>query len=173
MIPGIVEKIAVGHGRHNGVTLIGEYSSLKKYGELKDGLKRFMKDVGFTGLFDIDLYASQGKIYFNELNLRLGAFGYAAVRAGYNMPGMLIESLTGRRCVQDSDFTGDIKCISEKVNLDDFAEGYISWEQYKANRASVDYGFIEDEDDPKPFELFNSGIGMIRLKRSIKNLLGR
>lgn len=173
VIPGIVEKIAVGHGRHNGVTLIGEYSSLKKYGELKTGLKRFMMDVGFTGLFDIDLYAAKGKIYFNELNLRLGAFGYAAVRAGYNMPGMLIESLTGRRCVQDTDFTGDIKCISEKVNLDDFAEGYISWEQYKANRASVDYGFIEDEDDPKPFELFNSGIGMIRLKRSIKNLLGR
>ena len=174
VIPGIVNKLAIGHGTHNGVTLIGSYSSLAPYGELKSKLLALMSEISFTGLFDIDLYESDGIIYFNELNLRLGAFGYAAIRAGINMPEMLINALyTNDYRADDADYFGTIKCISEKVNLDDYSSGYISWKQYNKNIHDVDYGFLYDDNDIQPYKVFESTINQIRFRRTIKNILRR
>ena len=174
VIPGIVNKIAIGHGAHNGVTLIGSYSSLMLYGDLKRKLQEFMREVGFTGLFDIDLYESNGIIFFNELNLRLGAFGYAAVRAGINMPEMLIKALRSDEYEsEDIDYQGSIKCINEKVNLDDYSAGYITWKQYKKNLQVADRGFISDEEDVQPYKIFTSSINGIRFRRTIKNIIRR
>lgn len=168
IIPGIVTKESIGHGAHNGVTLVGTYSSLSPYGDLKEKLIRFIKEIQFTGLFDIDLYESKGTVFFNELNLRLGAFGFAAVRAGYNMPGMIIECLKDGTAIRDSDYCKTIVCINEKVNLEDYAAGFISWEKYKNNMNTADFGFIKDKDDPKPYRAFSSFVMKARLKSILK-----
>ena len=168
IIPGIVTKKSIGHGAHNGVTLLGSYTSLKPFGDLKEKLQAFMKEVQFKGLFDIDLYEANGKVYFNELNLRLGAFGFAAVRAGFNLPGMVIDCLAKDIPIKDEHFEGSITCINEKVNLEDYAAGFISWKKYRENMKAADYGFINFKEDHGPYNVFRGFVTKARIQNLIK-----
>lgn len=154
VIPGIVVKEQIGSGNHKGVTMVGNYVPLSDNDPLKQKLAAFLKKIDFVGLIDIDLYMSNGVTYFNELNLRLGAFGFAAMCAGVNLPQMLIKRLTEEIHEFDYSFEKSIRCINEKVNLDDFAAGFISHEKYISNRMKCDCGFIEYSKDKKPYRVF-------------------
>ena len=59
-----------------------------------DQLKVFVKSLHFCGLFDIDFYERDGVFYFNELNLRFGASGYAVTHSGINLPDAFMKVLT-------------------------------------------------------------------------------
>lgn len=171
-IPGIITIKSMGHGAHRGVTLVGTYSSLNAFGGLKQKLQALIGEIGLTGLFDIDLYAYNGEVYFNELNLRLGASGFVVMRAGINLPGMLIDCLSKNTPVQDRDYQGEIRFINEKVNLEDYYSGHLSWKQYQENRKAADCGFIEFEADMGPHEKFCKNVKKAHLKRELKNLAG-
>lgn len=103
-----------------------------------------MDDVDFEGLFDIDLYESNGILYFNELNLRLGAFGNAARCGSINMPRMLVQFLLyGTKPEYEPRMSQPISCINDKVNFDDYASGYITWDEYLNNRRNAEYSFMQ------------------------------
>lgn len=174
IIPGIVDKLEIGNGNHKGVTMVGRYQPLDRFGDLKEKLERFMAKTGFTGLFDIDLYELDGVVYFNELNLRLGAFGFAAVCAGINLPALLIETLTGSDLTSvPEDMQKEIACVSEKVALDDYANGYLTWAEYLDKIMSADYGFIRSTDDPGPYRVFCRKVRVARLRQRLKKLMER
>lgn len=172
LIPILVNKVAVANGNHKGVTLIGEIRPIEDYGQLKVKLSDFLRTFNFLGLVDIDLYESNGKIYFNELNLRLGAFGYAAMIAGINLPKLLIDSLQNiNHNKLDFKLEKTITCISDKVNLEDYESGYITWKQYKDNYLKADVRFIQSESDNNPYRLFKRNERIIRIKKMIKGII--
>lgn len=172
IIPGIITKIKSGNGGHKGVTLLGETSSFEGREELCEQLKKFIKTIGFNGLFDIDIYESKGKIYFNELNLRFGAGGYGITKSGVNLPQIFIHKLLNI----ENTLTDKIqkkRFISEKVNLEDFEAGYIDWKEYKKEYNNVDFCFIKSENDPKPYVVFKKKELYVRLKVFVKKLKGK
>lgn len=150
--PALIETIRFGAGSHKGVTAIGKVTPSSRYKELFGKIKMFAGQMDFVGLFDIDLYESDGIVYFNELNVRQGASGYAITKAGVNLPKMLIETLTqGERCPADSvSEAKELTFANDFVCLDDYGAGYISRKDLIERFNNADVRFLAEENDVKP-----------------------
>lgn len=169
LLPARIDKRVIGSGAHKGVTMVGQVQPMEAFPELQARLSAFLAKLGFVGLIDIDLYESGGVVYFNELNMRLGAFGYAAVLAGVNMPQTLIELLRGNPdAFTQARIHEGVTCISEKVNLEDYVDGFADLTTYRKRLADTPLGFIRSEEDPRPYWWLQ----YILLKQRIKKMLG-
>lgn len=181
--PGLIEKKFIGVGGHKGVTKVGLVTPLMEKEDLHRKIHRFLKLIGFTGLCDIDLYEHKGQLYFNELNLRFGAFGYSIFCAGINMPKLLVDHLLNKPF---GEVSGDIRartvCISEKVNFDDYFCGYYGKDEYNRIDNISPYSFIRCKEDPLPYQVFLSQNFSIkkqlerekrRIKQKVRNLIIR
>lgn len=171
ILPGIIKKLESGNGEHKGVTLFGETISFEGNEELYEGIKKFIKELKFNGLFDIDVYESNKVLYFNELNLRFGAAGYAITKAGVNLPQIFIKKLLGKDNIQLNQISNKF-FVSEKVNLEDFETGYKSWKEYNKTNSKANFGFIKDEDDIKPYIIFKKKEMYAYLKKALQKLVG-
>lgn len=168
IMPALTDKIVIGNGKHKGVTVVGQLFPMERYSRLKEQLQTLMRQTHFVGVFDIDLYENGGRIYFNELNLRMGAFGYAIMCAGINLPKMLIDTLLGNPTVeQNITLKREIKCLSDKVNLEDFSDGYIDWKEYKKRVQTADFRFLPNSDDPRPYRYFKIRLWEYYIKRKL------
>lgn len=168
VLPGLVDKLMIGEGAHKGVTKLGEVKPLINESDLKKKLQTFLSYTQFTGLCDIDLYESNGNIYFNELNLRFGAFGYSILCAGANLPAHLIKTLldlpTSEEVIKIRPRT---ICLSEKVNLDDYRAGYYGWHEYKNIHEKAECYFLADREDPRPYTAFRKQVFLSLLKKIV------
>ena len=172
IIPAMIQMLESGSGGHHGVTLKG---TIFNPGDIAfiNQLKKYIQSLHFCGLFDIDAYESDGKLYFNELNLRFGASGYAITNSGINLPDCFIKHLTGGGQATEINKVKEAVFVNEKVAYDDFYNGFISLSKYKHYIEEGDFGFIKSVDDPKPYDMFKSQNFSLkkRLKREIKHIL--
>lgn len=175
-VPGITEKTRLGHGSHAGVTACGKIHLPAEYKEICEKLRSMMAMTGLQGLFDIDLYESKGVMYFNELNVRLGAEGVGTLIAGVNLALMSAQSFLEPEKENDYDVEArEITFANEKPLSSDYGEGYITWKEYKKAINSVDYRFIYSESDRGP--LYNYRFNIIRqflrrIKKKCRGFLG-
>lgn len=159
---------------HFGVARLGKVMPIGNLREFMEQLKCYVKAVGFVGLFDIDFFECQGKYYFCELNLRYGASGNALLKMGLNLPIMLAEKLsTGHLQTFPSEITRQAVFLNERICLDDWYRGYLSTNDYKRIKVRADWGFLEDQNDPKPYQAFLGYRRKLKLKRFVKQLLQR
>lgn len=170
MIPCLVKKVVVGNGSHKGVTMLGEVTPLEKMSELYEKLKLFLEIVQFVGLIDIDLYEANGTIFFNELNLRLGAFGGAAACADINLQKQLIDSFLGIENVDKKTVEQPILCISEKVAFEDYLDGYSTKDEYNRRMGQAEHFFLKTKDDPIPYFIFYFEMMKKKLKKIIPHI---
>ena len=133
-----------------GVTATGWVRPMTLMPQMERILKKFMAKTQLTGLFDIDLYESNGKIYFNELNTRFGASGYAVTMAACNLPAIFIQQLMGLPTQHVPKEFAEKSFANEKICFDMLHTGLTSYTQYKRQIRNADILFIEDIDDPKP-----------------------
>lgn len=170
--PGIVEKLMIGEGAHKGVTKLGIVTPLKTNKKLFDSINRFLQSIRLTGLCDIDLYESNGVIYFNELNLRFGAFGYSLFCSGANLPKLLIKYLSGESInLANVDICAKTICLSEKVNFEDYIAGYYGKKEYDRISNLADFTFLADKDDMKPYKVFCRRSSIIVMKSQLKKYI--
>ena len=173
IIPAMIEMLEGGKGPHHGVTLRGRIFSIHPHEDFINQLRQFVKGLHFNGLFDIDVYESEGFLYFNELNLRYGASGYAITASGLNLPQCFLDSIKGVRWdlkdlpVKESYF------VNEKVAYDDYFNGYLSFSDYKKRVSQADITFVASAEDNGPYKAFVSRCfsKMRRLKRGIKTFV--
>jgi hypothetical protein len=139
----------------NGVTATGSVHPMSQLPEMEAVLSRFMASTHLTGLFDIDLYESEGKTYFNELNVRYGASGFAVTKGVVNLPEVFIRHLLGEPedCHIPSSFPIQT-FANEKICFDMLYEGLIGYRQYKQWLNNADIRFIHQPDDPEPTRMF-------------------
>lgn len=168
IMPGIIKLLKSGNGAHKGVTMLGKIMCFDDFGNLYQDLYGFMQSLNFKGLFDIDFYENQGVYYFNELNLRFGASGYAITMSDINLPEIFINYLLNKNIPSDLPEIKKYKFANEKVNLEDFDAGFISWKEYKKTYEEADYRFILSSEDPKPYKVFKRLENYIRLKKKLK-----
>ncbi len=172
--PGLVEKIMIGDGAHKGVTKVGVVTALEKDKELAQNIHKLILSTQLTGLFDIDLYENNGRVYFNELNLRFGAFGYSIFCAGANLPEFFVRSVLLQNVNSSLDVAREkTVCISEKVNADDFLAGFYDYKEYKRLNESADFSFLKDGDDFYPYSVFKWNLVKRRVKKFLKRKLCR
>ncbi len=155
VMPACVDTWRSGHGAHKGVTAEGIMLRTDFLGEDKAKLEDFVKKTGLNGLFCIDIIYSKGKNYFVELNLRYGASGYAATMGGANLPGMFADiMLNGGDLDETVSMQYELQFLSEKVELDDYRVGYMSWKEYKEHQKGDKVRFMKSDDDSGPWKQF-------------------
>ena len=159
---------------HFGVARLGKVLPVDSFQPLIDQFKSYVKTIGFVGLFDIDFLECQGTYYFCELNLRFGGSGDALTKMGVNLPVMLVEKLsTGSVRTFPPKITDQVTFVNERVCIDDWYRGFLSTKDYKYIEVRADFGFLENQNDPKPYLSFLNYRRKLWLKKIAKRLLHR
>lgn len=167
--PSAIEK---GKSRQ-GVTATGRIFPITKLPELQEKVKAFLQETDMTGIFDMEFYKSNGKLYFNEFNVRLGANGFGLTYGVYNIPGLYVKYMLGE---SDGMYNGptDFKeksFASEKVLRDLFFEKALTYRQYKnAIYKDADILCLKNDLDNKPFMVFSKIEPVLALWRWFKDI---
>ncbi len=155
--PGFFGAEQGGHDSRRGVALVGEVVSCEARQQLIDDIVKFIGTLNFEGLFDVDLIETQdGKMYFVELNMRFGGSGYAITRSGVNLPGMFADYMIQGKPLDPAvrlENPGK-RFVSEKIMIEEYMTGYLTWSQVRKLRKDVDIHFIEDDVDKAAYRHF-------------------
>lgn len=148
LIPAFLQKTRIGMGSHKGVTVTGKVVSSLQFPRVVERLQKLIKRSGLQGIFDIELFRSGDMFFFNELNLRYGAAGYALTRSGINMPALWIDYCKGKSLCYDGIFFKDgLTFASDKAAIEIYRAGYMKWKDYREAVSSVDFRFLIDNPD--------------------------
>jgi len=124
IISGIINKVRTSKSAP-GSTSYGEILDTHSKVNL-EVLKNLLHDVGYVGIFDIEMVYNEVETYFIEINFRNGAYGYAFTKAGVNLPaiwcleamGIEISSLQKfiKKRISFMNELSDIKNIGNKLS---------------------------------------------------------
>ena len=173
VIPGVI-KFLKESKKHKGVALAGEVLPIEGFEDLIDKFAEFIRQTGFVGIFDIDFLESNGVFYFDEMNLRTGGSGMAILKAGVNLPAMFVKAMCGDGTDGMAQaVTHAATFVNEKMALDDFAEGCISFREYSRLLATAEILFIKDESDAAPYQEYEKQVReqLLSYKRIAKRVL--
>ena len=147
-IPAFLKKNLTGAGVHKGVTIAGTVISSGQYPHVVNSMMRMVRNAGLQGIFDIELLQNRDKFFFNELNLRNGAAGYALTRAGINFPAMWIYYCLNHQLPEHTlHFKEGLTFINDKAVIENYSAGYMEWRDYRKTIHSVDFRFLSDSGD--------------------------
>lgn len=168
ILPGVVFK----DSSRNGLTATGYIHPITDIPGLREQLSEFLKKILFTGIFDIDLFESNGKFYFNEFNPRLGANGFALTYGVSNVPGLFVRHMLGQK---DVSYEGPTKFkalsfASEKVIRNMYFDKTISFKKYKELLNDADILSLKYNGDEGPYHQFAKLDKILPLWRLLRNI---
>lgn len=173
-IPGVLYLKEVAKGAHNGVAVAGQVEPASDYRNLLESYASFVREVGLTGLFDLDFFYCQGEFYLGEMNMRIGASAAAYLKGGVNLVKALIESYEqndGWLEVQK-----EVKEICPFLNDNTLAlewqSGDVNYEQVLQRLGSAD-SFFCCAEDPEPLKQYKRRLSLLRIKQAILQVVKR
>lgn len=170
-IPGVIQFI-VESRTQRGIALQGKIMPIEGFEEIIEKFKKFILEIGLVGLFDIDFYQSNGRLYFSELNIRYGGSGYAVVKSGVNLPAMYVETMMGSEVKEWEDqVKKEAIFTNERMAFNDFINHHISLRSYREYVNSADILFIKDCDDDKPYKEYRKTLVNSAIKHAIKETI--
>jgi len=167
MITSLIKKVDT----YLGTTASGTLSPMSLYPELNAKLTKFVEKMNYTGIFDIDLYESNGKMYFCECNLRLGNSGVATLLNGINLPAILIDALSGKEIDLNAPAFEPKFFIDERVFIQKYWSRDISWKEYKEGVKKTKIRYTYNTDDSKPYQVFLLNANLSRIFYPLKKLI--
>ncbi len=92
ILPGLTHKVKTCKSVNDMGMIVMSYVA-DEYGNLvtRDLVERFIHEIGYSGLFSLDLLISNGKLYFLEINLRSDGTMYMHTAAGVNFPQIWVQ----------------------------------------------------------------------------------
>ena len=147
--------IKMEHSWH-GITAIGKLFPFSEIPSLEVQLSDFLRRTQLIGLFDIDFYESNGKMFFNELNVRFGANGFALSYSYLNLPGIFICYLLGNKNLSGENLGNSDSLIfaNENILRQMYLEGILSLKDYKKFCRSANINAIKHQEDLAPYYAF-------------------
>ena len=154
-IPDVIDELVLGHGEHAGVTCFGKVMDPVHFdGDFISRLRTFLGNINFHGLFTVDVFKSHDKLYFGELNLRIGGSGIAVIGAGVNLATMIVDILSGKTIESPNVVCKEITFASERPLVNDLVTKRISWKQLKKMLSVADFKFVFSSADKAPSVAF-------------------
>lgn len=174
IIPGVIEILSMAEGGVKGVACHGIIKPVQGFEDLIELFSKLIKEIGFTGMFDIDFYLSGGEYYFCEINLRIGGSGYAVMKMGVNLPLLFVSMITGNSVENlQKKVTGISAFVNERISSDNWYNCHMSTKSFLKMQKSSQISFVRDKNDPMPYRLFKRQLATLYLKRCIKKWLRR
>ena len=170
VIPGVIEFIANSNS-HFGIAREGLVRPTCGFEDLLEKFRGFVRQIGFCGLFDIDFYESEGKLFFSEMNLRFGGSGYACTAMGANLPAIFVRYLRGEDyhdLIHNIDRNATY--VNERMCLDDYLSGHITWKECLQIIKRSEIRFVFDEQDAGPQRKFRKYCNYVKLNRMRKRI---
>lgn len=100
-----------------------------EYVDVVNKIKNLITIIGYKGVFDVDLLCAGGHIYFIEMNMRNGAYGYGLSKSGTNFVFSWVMEATGRP-VTLSPLTKSAKIMCEFSDFKKRKENGVSFNQW-------------------------------------------
>lgn len=173
IIPGVLEFLKVSK-KNMGIALQGKVISVKGFEALLEKFKHLVLAIGFVGVFDVDFYKSEGKYYFCELNLRYGGSGYAITKMGVNLPAMMVTHFYGESIeAMNKTITGESVYVNERMCVDDWNYGYLSYKEYRKYIKTADIRFVPDVEDTLPEKMYTRLIRKRLPVNTLKRMTGK
>lgn len=173
VIPGVMQLLVVSR-KNKGIALQGKVMPVDGFEDVIAKFKQLVLKIGFVGVFDIDFYQSGGIIYFCEMNLRFGGSGYAITKMGVNLPAMFVKYCQVEEWKQSvMDIRESAIYVNERMLMDDWNSGFITYNELKQYLKDADIHFISDDDDSMPERRFHQELKKRRVVKVIKKLIKR
>lgn len=170
--PAAFVAVRGGQKEHRGVALTGKILDLRELQPVADQIVKMIEGLKFEGLFDVDLIeAKDGTLYVIEMNLRLGASGYAFAKCGVNLPGVFADYMIYHKPVDPEiriHASGET-FVSEKVLLDEYAGGRIGWGELRQIMGRADIFFIKSREDAAAWRYFRKYLLYAALMQKKRN----
>ena len=172
VIPGVIEMLSMTEVKDKGVAMQGRISPPGHLQPLIDKFASLVREIGLTGLFDIDFYQSGGKYYFDELNLRVGGSATAVTKMGVNLPAMLVKTTVGEPIIDlPTQVPRTAIFANERTCTESWEEGGMTTKEYLHILRTSDFHFLDDDDDPMPAKVFKRRQRILRVKHFIKKMM--
>lgn len=165
-IPAVVRKLRDDLHRQSVFIRLDD---VNQYPDLDvKGLKEFVGELGYEGIFSIELIKSAGRYYFLEVNLRNDACGYLYTAAGINYPKLWIDYCSGNLengKLEKISFKSPYRLMS-LYDIYNVAEGKVPVWQWGHECLSADAHFVLNVRDPMPFMIST----LIHVRQAVKKL---
>lgn len=172
VIPGVLQLLEISKV-NKGIALQGRVMPINGFETIINSFKEMIVKIGFVGLFDIDFYESDGRLYFCELNLRIGGSGYAITKMGINLPAMYVNMCIGKDWSDAHIKEKNAIYVNERMCLADWNLGYMTNKEFYTIIKTADIRFIDDDDDIGPQKRFKKICKKRRLINSMKRILSK
>ena len=152
-LPALLKKLCIAE-HEKGVTLLGKVCPFGKLESVKEKLTAMLASIHYYGMIDIELFYSNGELYFNELNFRSSGVGYAVTQAGVNLPAMFVQRLTGQSGIADDKIEYGLCFLYDKAAYEDYIFGHITRDDFENYKDTADFTMLFDDLDTEPSRLF-------------------
>lgn len=115
----------------------------------KEVLDRMLENVGYEGLFDLEILLVDDVPYFIEINFRNGAIAYAFTKAGFNIPYVWYNAVFGKDSREPEIKETVLMC--ERDDLNHVIDKNISLFKWFGDVRKTDVFMIYNKEDPQPF----------------------
>lgn len=146
-ISRLIEKIRIWPEK-KGSTTYGKVVSCNKYDNMIKEIKKLMNNIGYNGIFDIDIFIKGNEYYLNEINFRNGALSYAYGDANicyYWYLSNLIKKFVESPLIKDSYYF-----IDDHADIHNIKDKIISYKIYKRDKNKSLIKLVKNSYDKKP-----------------------
>ena len=159
-IPGVIEKIRI-YPPQKGSTTYGRVVSIEKYSQIISGIKKIMKELKYTGIFDIDVFIANKIAYINEINFRNSAISYAYGNSYIAYYWYL--SCISNKLIKPQDIKKEYTFIDEQADIHNVIDKIISIKDYQKSKKNAKILLVKNQKDRKPARVMfiNKVIGNI------------
>lgn len=171
IIPAIIRKTNVAQ-YEKGVTLSGKVVPFDEISEIKENIIEMLKMFHYEGMFDMEFNIVNGKLYFNEVNLRSGGPNFAYFMSGVNLPALYVNEATGKGHTEEDEKVTEFgkSFIYEKIAWEDHINGFMTKKELDKCINDSDIRLLLNEDDPAPGELFTEEIKNVAKRKKLRKL---
>lgn len=144
IVTGIIHKIRTSLVSPGSTT----YATIRSVDDTEpiNECNRFIKENGYSGIFDIELLRKDNRYYFIECNFRNGAYGYSYTCSGHNLPLIWINKSDNSECAKK-----ELKLMNEFGDIKHIKKKNISWFGWLRQFVGADIHLTLNRRDLRPF----------------------
>ena len=148
-IPAVCRKIRDYEERQSDYIVLED---VKKYSHINfEAIKRLISEIGYEGLFSVELLCLGDKSYFLEINMRNDGVNYLYTSSGANLPMRWVNYCSGNNEAIDKGFCKTPIYLMQQADFSNVIHHQISLGKWLKDLMRTRAFFVLNLRDPKPF----------------------